>query len=338
MEACVTDLVHAFVDGKVQRRFAMLCQALNTFFGNGTKTIEGVYVEYKIFQKKAFATVKGSEVKEYVRRDLEGAKKGLMAYNLLHNVLDNEIAMLSSNFGLRSYLKDALGESKVTPELVDEMQGELGVYWALTYGGMLDNWKELQKKFVDLRKLLKEQIDVMEKLEYTYYYEALDENRNIESLFLEERRVFYDAMQVYVKTQNRLYTDTAAKFQTAVQQAYQTLVILRRRLNDSFDRDLVLAKTNAQKAVIAVIYLAGAFWILKDTKEKVKDLVIGRGATWAVMPLFRRIFKGNEAVLGIVIGKIKDRSQDVEIIACGSTDVPLLTRSIDNLSPALRLA
>src|SRR3989339_1164729 len=99
------DLVHRFAEGKVQSGMVGFARAMKYFIDRESPIIAELSTKTKNFWVKPIGELDKSNAEQFFRDDAESARKDLQVYNLVNNLLRNQLALVSSNFDLAVFLK-----------------------------------------------------------------------------------------------------------------------------------------------------------------------------------------------------------------------------------------
>jgi hypothetical protein len=303
------ELVTKFVNGKIQNKFAEISKAMEDFFTELEPIIADVYRTIKNFEAKTNAETAPNEIPDTLRKDYEGAVKGLHQYNRIFGKVDTQLAIMSSNFGLRTFLE----ENEFPSDKLKEFQYELNEYWQITYGDMINEWGHIRNKLEELRDILDLEVKMLATVPHMPYTEGCVKNPELRQLFYKERKTFYELMELYEATNNVLFYRVAAKLEVQLSRSKAELEAQMRIIKRDLKQDTSIAHTKIQKTLVISLYLIGAYMLLSNIKksvakhglEKIKTFIRGilRQNTTVLDDKSRSILKVKRDIDSILISK-----------------------------------
>src|SRR3989344_3449633 len=259
------DLAINFVDGSVSRQIYYTFQVLDKFISKIGPEIEGVYAEYISFINQPFINIGRKEIENYIRGDSEEARKALQWYNVVMNSIENQLALLTSKFGLFDFLK----ENKISLEYLPDVNAEISKYWSSTYGPLIRNIEEISIYLKRLYLLLEEQLKILETLPKASYYLGFELEPKLKNLFEEERETFWRLASV-VENSRKDNTKLEAIFKSHVKKVKEMIKAHLKILSREavvLKQDFRESETNLRKALVVLAYLTGAILLYMNLKS-----------------------------------------------------------------------
>ena len=268
-------LLAKFVEGNVQTKIIQLYKNINVFIEENAPILEEIQQKLDNLNRTPFGKISRNLIELDIRVDLNGAKKGLSAYNRMFGRLDLYLGLMTSNFKLPQFL----AENNVSPEQIRFFQQELRTYWEVVYGYHIDHLERCLKILDELRQTLQKEIEILETIPGQSYLEALDENEKIKTLFDLERAKFFELIETS-KLQNEETSKIKALVSAQITKTQAMVKVLTARQKANLSKDLLESRTNLEKALITLIFLLGGLNILlsipKNLKKRAFDKIWGK--------------------------------------------------------------
>jgi hypothetical protein len=175
-------------DRHVVGRFEKMMTATQIAINMSAPLYELGYRNLQDLKKEKILNTDPKDIVDYLHRDTASAEEARQQFARLFSILDHNMAMMTSNYNLYAFLR----EQKISSNEINEIQAELREYWKTTYGRMLDAFWEIKEALGDAMKLLKQEIELHQRIERDVYEDWFKDVQKLTELFLEERRIFYD--------------------------------------------------------------------------------------------------------------------------------------------------
>ncbi len=257
-------LIEYFVDGKVQRRFTEIEDALLKFIAQVSPILEEVNLRLHGINEEKYEKITGKKIEDSVRKDLAGAKMSLASYNRMFGMIDHRLAMAGSNFQFR----DFAAEQGVPNDLFVEAQQELQEYWGVTYGPLVDHYAKVCNDLATLRGYLEKQIEILQQIPTRTYKEGFDLKDELRVLFAAEYKFFYDRI-VPLSRMNYEHESALEKTISNHFARLKTMIkVYYKFAKTSVAKDFGDQPSKIRKALIVGIYMLGAYLIVTGLKRK----------------------------------------------------------------------
>ena len=207
-------LLTKFVEGNVQNRIKILYEHINEFIQYNAPILEDIQQRLNIINSIPFGKLKRSIIENGLRSDYEGSKKSLNIYNRAFGKVDLYLGLMTSNFKLPQFLI----ENNIPKEEIIFFQKELQLYWQETYGYHIDHLERCVKILDTLRRILEEEVKLLEKIPQETYLSALEESELLRELFQQERNAFWELVETAELQQQEMETDSLEQYLQETQQ------------------------------------------------------------------------------------------------------------------------
>ena len=262
-------VVEIFVESnKVGRSIEGVSKNLAWFYKKEAPVITTVDVYLRKFLDTKIGDMHAESLKEYLRNDLEDAKKSLQTYTRTKNSLENYISFMSSNFGLFDFLKRA----GVNRDEIKAFQEDVESYWDATYGNLFCRIKLIKNDLESLREILQKEIDVLENIPNNNYVTAWKYHEGFTEMFGQERDLFWKIVKesdISAKEMSKAEKMAMA----AKKKLKQTAAAHLRILKSGIVKDITESETKVQKAAAICIFLFKALDVYFNYKKVLYKLV-----------------------------------------------------------------
>ncbi|MFA4887748.1 MAG: hypothetical protein WC595_06055 [Candidatus Nanoarchaeia archaeon] len=286
-----------FIEGSVQRNVVYVFQVLDKFIKQYGDEIEEAHAEFLALMGRTLSSLDGEELSSYINRDYKTAKAALQRYRVTMNLVENRIALFSSNFDLDDFMK----ESGLSRDLIGEVQGELRKYWKETYVLLLERIKVIYIHLQKLNEVLSEEVDVLENLPARKGMIVFDALHRLVILSEEEKRIFWELvkdLEVSKEEKNQasvLFYVQLKKVQTL---GKAHLALLKSEAKD-IESKVSESKRNYVRAVLVLFYLNGAATLLIQIRRDFREILIKKGIRALVVGAVERFAsKRDDQIVG----------------------------------------
>ncbi|MBT4605289.1 hypothetical protein HOC01_06630 [archaeon] len=190
----ITKQASAYYNYKFENYVAGVYNAIRVFYQKTAPEIEILKIALEIIQEEKFQLVTPEEMDKLLRTDLASAIKGLRAYKLIINIIDNRRVSLNSN--AREFFKR---QSGISPSDFDFDKDAFDAMIYASYGSIL---KRIQLMYIQLhimKNVLERQIKILKSLRGTShgFIEGLAQEETALKLFYKERAALQEINRIY---------------------------------------------------------------------------------------------------------------------------------------------
>ncbi len=184
-------LVMQFVDSRFNSKRDQIYLAFEKFINHVGPVLEDVRVKLSVVRSRAYGLIRTKDIKTDVERDLKNAKDFLNMYDSSFKEVHQIIESVHSNESAREFLIQQGIKIEDLPEQINLFLEEVGFYWEATYGVTFSKLQRARGLLAKMTYLLKYQIDLLESLNVTNYFDGFDKSKELREVFESE----YDAFQ-----------------------------------------------------------------------------------------------------------------------------------------------
>jgi len=286
-----------FVDGNVQKQILYTFQVLDKFVKRFGPELEEVNAEFILLGKKQLVNINKKDIMNFTLRDLKQGKQALQWYSVIMNALGNRIALLSSNYGLFEFLREA----NISPQYLTDVQNEINAYWKITYLPLVLKLKLIFANLQVLNQVLEQQIKILEHLPQSDYYQGLDDWNEITRLFEIERTTFWELVK-NLEVSKKEFGDTTLLFSVELEKLKQLARAHLKLLKFGLKEEIVTSEGNLRKSLVIFLYVAGATLLYFN----LKNIIFKEG----LKGLFGFLKSKKENNISNVANKLKDLQKE----------------------------
>ena len=264
------------VNGEAQERVEYIFERLSLFIVRVHPIIEDVCHRIKKLDDTTYKNLHRENIEAEWRDDLASVKKGLADYEETLGFMNNHVREMEPDFGLELFL----AENGINNAEIAQFRREVGEYWKDTYGIIFSQLVEIKNTLKILRGQLKKQLDLLEKMEATTYFQGFAEMEETNQYFEKERAAFRKLIGLVTAASNNT---TISRLKSSLSNKKRAAKIA---LNQLLKHKMKLLRNErgeigvATAAIMAVVLAMGALsFVLAFKKNLIKKgltITIGR--------------------------------------------------------------
>ncbi len=260
------EMLQAFVSHRGEKHIPAMFNALEIFIRKTAPIIEDMHQRLKLRNAKIYKDVTGDLIRRSLRAELKDAQRGLYHYQIIHNVLQNRLSMLSSHFSMPDYLQENYGISRESSRFYS---ADLELLWASTYGLLIDRIRLIISKIEEMHLLLVKQIAMYNKLGSPHIFiESIATEEGIHIEFQKERDAFREVVNL-TKLSSHEIAQIQKIFFAQMFHLKQTLVTYVNIVRSGIDKQYPEEASALEKALVAAVFLVKLAAICLNIKKNV---------------------------------------------------------------------